>query len=111
MARFVHDAEEGFGKEVCVIPRGQAGVARSNAAAKWVSGDVQTPVVKVEADLRGDRCSKFFLLVYGICAREDIFVGLFAGFGDCAHEFDEFVAQAREDPSQVFSGFAGFIVV
>ena len=69
MACFVHDAEKGFGKMVCVIPRGQAGVARSNAAAKWMCGDVQTPVVKVEADLRGCGFSKCFLLFYGICAR------------------------------------------
>ena len=37
---FVHDAEKGFGKMVCVIPRGQARVARSNATAKWVCGDI-----------------------------------------------------------------------
>ena len=35
------------------------------------------PLSKLKPILRGDGFSKFFLLVYGICAREDIFIGFF----------------------------------
>ena len=53
------------------------------------------PLSKLKPICAATDVPKFFLLVYGIGAREDIFVGFFAGFGDCAYEFHEFVAQSR----------------
>ena len=96
VARLVEDAKEALVEFARLVAGGEPAIARTDAAAKRVSSDVEAAGAEVESDRRRRRLPKKLLAVHGVVARQDVRARLRARGGDVGHERRQLLAQRGE---------------
>src|SRR5262245_12092725 len=86
VACFMQDAEEALVEMLRMIAGGNPAIARSDASAKRMGGDIEPAGAEVEADGRSRRLPENFLACHWIISFEDAFGSFLARGGDGSHQ-------------------------